>query len=409
MAGQFKWVFVVLLSYSFTPNALATNQVFQDFFFNVCSNPSGILLTRCAETDGALGNLSSDSESSLNPSQVSSSLRGRESLAQNKTQQAGAASAMSNEASASEGALSLGPLSILINTHSLQEDLDARVDVDLERGYELSGYGFDIGLDYTFEQWIVGAFVSWQNQELDYDVENPGTNFQPSGNAGSNETDSIGLTLYAARQLGEQTYVDFSFGYVSSEYDFERRALFQESNRAIQATQVVTSGEADGRDTWAAVSLGHTFRFGAWGIIPSVGVTHSEFQLDSYTERDLSSSGLALNVDSSKQQSTLLQGGVKFTYAFSGSNAVWQPELQIDYISEMGDKNVTTNISFQQDNDNNTLSLQSDSRDRQAVNVGMGIVVVGRNGWSGFLQFKTTLGLNDLDRKQWLAGLRVTL
>lgn len=409
MAGQFRWVFVVLLSYSFTPNALAANQVFQDFFFNVCSNPSGILATRCAETDGALGNLSSDSESSLNPSQVSSSLRGRESLAQNKTQQAGTIPAMSNEASTSEGALSLGPLSILINTRSLQEDLDARVDVDLERGYELSGYGIDIGLDYTFEQWIFGGFVSWQNQELDYDVEIPGTNFQPNGNAGSNETDSIGLTLYAARQLGERTYVDFSFGYVSSEYNFERRALFQESNRAIQATQVATSGEADGRDTWAAVSLGHTFSYGAWGIVPSVGVTQSEFQRDGYSERDLSSSGLALNVDSSKQQSTLLQGGVKFTYAFSGTNAVWQPELQIDYISEIGDKNITTNISFQQDNNNNTLRLQSDSRDRQSVNVGMGIVVVGRNGWSGFLQFKTTLGLNDLDREQWLAGLRVTL
>lgn len=48
--------------------ARADNAPFQAFFFSVCGGASGVLAARCNETPDGLGNLSGDSESSLNPS-----------------------------------------------------------------------------------------------------------------------------------------------------------------------------------------------------------------------------------------------------------------------------------------------------------------------------------------------------
>ena len=51
-------------------DAMAANPVFQDFVFaNLCTNPTGALNDRCTEWVGTVGDLSGDSESSLNPSQ----------------------------------------------------------------------------------------------------------------------------------------------------------------------------------------------------------------------------------------------------------------------------------------------------------------------------------------------------
>ena len=38
--------------------AQAANTNFQNYFFDVCTNPTAALAQRCAETDGGLGNLS---------------------------------------------------------------------------------------------------------------------------------------------------------------------------------------------------------------------------------------------------------------------------------------------------------------------------------------------------------------
>ena len=55
----------------------AANAPLQDLFFAACVNPQANLAVRCAQTTGGLGDLSSDSESSLNPSQGLGSANGR--------------------------------------------------------------------------------------------------------------------------------------------------------------------------------------------------------------------------------------------------------------------------------------------------------------------------------------------
>ena len=51
--------------------ASAQNARFQNFMFSVCTGaPTGALTTRCGETPGGGGDISTDSEDSLNPSQT---------------------------------------------------------------------------------------------------------------------------------------------------------------------------------------------------------------------------------------------------------------------------------------------------------------------------------------------------
>src|SRR6185295_9271792 len=68
--------------------ALAANAEFQNFLFTVCAAPSGTLATRCGETTGATGNVSGDSESSLNPSQALGSNLPAVGVAQARSKQA---------------------------------------------------------------------------------------------------------------------------------------------------------------------------------------------------------------------------------------------------------------------------------------------------------------------------------
>ena len=57
-------------------SAEAANDSLQSLFFLACLNPSANLAVRCAETVDDEGDLSGDSETSLNPTQVLSSPAG---------------------------------------------------------------------------------------------------------------------------------------------------------------------------------------------------------------------------------------------------------------------------------------------------------------------------------------------
>ena len=78
--------YLSLTAMAATPTAHAANADLQNFFFDACVNPAGLLATRCAQTPGGLGDLSADSESSLNPSQTLSRNDGSLSAAQQRAQ-----------------------------------------------------------------------------------------------------------------------------------------------------------------------------------------------------------------------------------------------------------------------------------------------------------------------------------
>lgn len=404
---------VVLIAACMAIPAQADNPQFQDYFFDVCAGAAGLLAERCAETDGGLGDLSSDSESSLNPSQTLGVASAARSTARGRAREAherGEAALTGNAETARESGLALKPLSLLVNGRNLSEERSRTVDLDAERGYRMDAWGAQLGLDYRFNaDFVAGAMLTWETSSLDYDRERPGVNFTPVGRAGSADQDSLGATLFANLQLGTGAYLDVSAGYIASDYSIRRAAVFQESGRNVPQTLVQTRATPDGDETWAALALGSVIARQAWSFNPYLGATYSRAAVDGYRERDVSGSGLALQVSDIEADSLLGQLGLRISRPVSRPGYVLLPQLSVEYVHEFERDGVTSAVGFQLDQNGNRLRLEGDRRDADYVDVGVGLVLLLPNGWMPFLEYQTTLGHDDLDRDRVALGLRVEL
>lgn len=394
------------------PAVQADNAALQALFFDGCENPTGALAERCAETPGGLGDLSGDSESSLNPSQALGGTSAAHSLARERSERARERGErlLGDVEETVDSGLELGPFSLLVNGHYLNEDRSREVDVDAERGYDMDAWGAQLGFDYRVTRNVVaGALLTWETSELKFDRELPGVNFDPRSRAGSVDQDSLGLSVFVSAQIGDRGYLDLSGGYIDSEYTLRRRAIFQESQRNVPQTPTETRATPDGEETWGALAVGYTASVDEWSLTPYLGTTYSRARIDGYEETDVSGAGLAMAVDRLTSRSLLGGAGVRITRTISRPGYVVLPQLSVEYVREFERDAPSSRVAYLLDQNGNTLALEGDRRDTGYVDVGIGVVFVLPNGWMPYLEYEATLGHEDLDRSRIAIGLRVEL
>lgn len=404
---------LVMGELSSTPAAWATNQDFQNFFFTACMNPSGVLAARCAETTAGLGDISGDSESSLNPSQILSNgdtglaaARSRSKEARERTERL-----RGGEGGGGGSQIDIGPFSLLINARGRYDESDRRVDVEAERGYEMDSWGLELGFDYRVNNdAVIGALISWENAEIEFDNENPGTNFTPAPEgAGEIEQDGIAFTLFGSVNVSDNSYLEASVGYTTSDYDLSRNVVFQESGRVVPQTNVRVSADTDATTTWAAVNWGYLAERGGWTFSPYAGFTYSNSEVDGYRETDLSASGLAMIVNDVERSSLAGHLGLRISAGISTTNAVLIPHFRIEYEHEFDRDAETSSASFQLDASANQFSFSGDDPDRNFFNIGLGVAAIMPNGWIPFFDYQLLVGHDTLDSYRISVGLRKEL
>ena len=391
------------------PATEATNAAFQSFFFDVCVNPSATLAARCAETNAGLGDLSGDSESSLNPSQGLSHNDAALAVAQTRSRESRERGERMREddASSSDGAVSVGPFSLMLHGRGVWFEQERVVDVEAERGYDGEQFAAEIGLDYRLsDDAVIGAIVGFEQVDVDFDTENPGNNFTPAAEAGDNEVDTISITLFGAVNLTENIYIDGTLGYGTSDYEFRRNVVFQESNRVVPQTDVRTEGDADGDSIWAGVNLGYQTQNDAWSWGSYVGLTYASSDIDGYTESDRSSSGLNMTVGDLDRDSVLAHLGVVAAYTISTANGVWVPSIRVEYDHEFDRDAQDLNTVFVLDANQTSFASRGDEPDEDYFNIALGIVGVLPNGWAPFLEADIVVGYDDFDRSRVQLGVR---
>ena len=393
--------------------ARAANPEFQNFFFDACTNPTGALAARCGETTGGLGDLSGDSESSLNPSQTltNADLGLASASSRSKEARERAERLRGDQPDEGDSALDIGPFSLLINARGRFDENDREVDIDAERGYESDSYGLEVGLDYRVnDRVIIGALATWETSEVEFDQENPGVNFTPaSQGAGETEGEALGLTLFGSVNVSDHSYLEGSIGYISSDLEFTRNSVFQESNRAVPQTDSRVEGDTDGDEIWASANWGYIAERGGWTLSPYVGATYSRSKVDGYTESDTLSSGLALNVDGIKRTSLLAHAGLRISGGISTKNAVWIPHLRAEYQHEFDRDKEANQVSLELDASQNAFRFEGDSPDRDFFNVGVGLAAIFPNGWIPFVDFQLLVAHSHRDSYRISAGLRKEL
>ncbi len=387
----------------------AANPAYQTFFFAVCGAPtSGALAARCGQTPGGLGNLSGDSESSMNPSQ---------SMSRNQSPLAAALSHSQDarERDEGEGKLSTDGVQVdagrfSLMAHVIGASFERHVANDLERAYEGDDRGLEFGFDYRASPTVVlGLLAGAGRNDYDFVAENPGVNFAPQVNAGGADIDTYYLNGFAAFSLGSMGYIDIAAGYDSSSQELRRNPVFQESTRTVTQVNGLLKADADGHSTWASVNGGVDFGGGAFSAGLYAGATYAEANLDAYTERDTNGSGLAMSFAATSRKSLLGHAGLRLGYTFNTAHGVVVPQLRVEYQHEFEDEIASTSASFVLDPDATSFALVGAARDDSAIEAGFGITAVFANGWQPFLNVDVLTGSDDFDRTRVTLGLRVEL
>lgn len=389
----------------------AANPTFQDFFFLACENPTGALAARCGETVNADGDLSGDSESSLNPSQALSSTDGALAAVRARSREARerVEHYRDDSPAPSVAKTSFGPLNLLVSGRLAWEDRDREVDVDSERGFEVDRGALQIGIDRRFsDRFVAGLIYSYEDSELEFDTERPGVNFTPIGNAGGIDQDSHALTLFGLFWLSERSYLEVNGGYARSDYTFHRNAIFQESTRSVPQTSVRTRANTDGEQFWLGATAGLDWNIGATDLGLYAGGIFANSRVDGYQEVDLAATGLAMQMDDADRDAFTAHLGLRAQRVIGTGSGVWIPQLRLEYEYAGGTDESEAVARFALDNTGNRFAMRGDDTD-DYFNVAVGIVGVFPHGWMTFADVETLVGASDRDRLRVTIGLRKEL
>lgn len=388
--------------------AQAANPQFQDFFFTVCTAPSGALAARCAETPGGLGNLSGDSESSLNPSQNLGHNQPALGAALGRSKGTRERAEHLRNSDSAEPEAQGGRLSALINVRASDFGRDGLGPTDPERGFEGDSRALEIGFDYALSPAVLlGAMLGIERMDNEFDPENPGVNFLPAPLSGASETDVRHATVFGAFAIGNAGFIEIAAGYEKQEGTYQRFSVFQESTRTIPQTNVRTEADADGTTRWVSINAGFDVHRGAFSFGSFLGFTRTQSKIDGYSERDLSNSGLAMTFAEAKRDSSLGHVGVRASYAYSSGVGVFIPQLRVEHQKEFDDDPQTISAQFVLDPLGTQYQLVGDRIDTSATEAGFSLSLLLPNGWMPFLDYDVLVGSSGRDRQRATLGLRV--
>jgi outer membrane autotransporter protein len=388
--------------------ATAANAQFQGFLFEACRDARGDLARRCDESFG--GDLSGDSEDSLNPTQTLANsttalaeTRARIQALTDKLQKH-RANQKTGESKDTMEVFRMRGLSVLLLAESSRLERDAN---ELERGYDSDGSQLQVGFDYRItDAWSVGAIVGAHRLETDFDADSAGRNFDPGNSEGDIESDSVSLNLFTSVQLTEKLYAEALLSYSWSDYDLERIGIFQESTRDLTFNQaVVARASTDGNQMGASLGLGYNHYQGSYAFNLYGRVDYFRSEIDAYTEEG--GVGFALRVDDDESDNGIANLGIKIARNINTDHGVWVPQIYAEAEHRFTADRAATRSSLVEDNSNTLLNLSGDDKDKSLWRAGFDLVLVRPNGWSGFLRISRTLGLEDVDQTQFNFGLRM--
>jgi len=393
--------------------ATAAAPAFQDFLFQACNTSTDQLAVRCGESDN--GDLSGDSESSLNPTQSLSNgeaalleTRNRIQALQEKQRER-----RNQEKYLAEGKLDTGTamtvfqmsgLSLLVNVQGTYIERDAS---QLERGYDTDSVKLQLGADYRItDDWTVGALLGISRDKTKFDGANPGVNFNPGSSEGRSEADRIGLNLFSTANLSESIYVQGLASYSHVDYTFKRFGIFQNSQRnPLLNEDVRTSSDTNGYDFSVGVGAGMEIPLGEYNSTVYTNVDYQKVSVDDYQEDG--GAGFAMSFDSESTDHTLGTLGVNLSRAFNSSYAVWVPQVFVQYEYLFNDSDSSSTSRFLEDTSGTRYNLTGDSPDDSVIRAGLSLLAVRPNGWLGYLQASTVQEQKNFDQYQVSLGIRV--
>jgi outer membrane autotransporter protein len=267
-----------------------------------------------------------------------------------------------------------------------------------ETGFVRDTVGGTFGVDYVLNPSVIfGGAFTYAHEFGDYD-----------GVGGGFDHDSYGGLLFTSLSPLPGFFVDLTAGYIRKDYGYERRASFiapaPPGGRTVAAFGA-TEGDTHGDEIRVGVSGGYDFTFGAVTIGPRLGVNYRDQTVDGFAESGRT--GLELVYDNQNIVSLTTNAGLFGAVAISTGFGVIVPQASVEYVHEFLDDQRSVGFRLAQDLGGRRFLFQTDTPDRDYVNLSVGASVVLRDGLTAFVNYRELLGYRDRSSHAVSLGVRV--
>ncbi len=268
-----------------------------------------------------------------------------------------------------------------------------------EPGYDFDSYSLTAGVDYRFlDDLVAGLGLGFNSGRTDF-----------ANSGGRLDVDGYSLSLFASYFPDEAFYVDGILTWGRNDYDQKRNIRYS----LLGANYNQTASADYSGDYWSgSLGAGYNIAMGSATITPLARLDYTSASVDGYTETMsnplANGAGWATRMDKLDQDSFNSYIGVSLSNAFSTSEGVLVPKLEIGWVHEFKDSAPSVNGGFVQDPTGGTFMIQGDKRDSDYYIGTVGMSAQFAGGVAGYVQFSKVFGYRDLSAHNIGAGVRVS-
>lgn len=285
-----------------------------------------------------------------------------------------------------------------------------RDPTDVEDAFDFDGMEVTFGVDYRFRPGLVlGAIAGHTKQEIDFDSRR-------SVVEGGIESDGYSLIVYGLREWNGP-YMSASLGWQRLSLDTTRHITYPSFNPDEESTDVTARGSTDSKTFSATFNAGWSLNRKAFGAEPYVRAEYRNMKLDGFDENSRyntgSQAGQPAGFDFSfgdqtiKSLDTAL--GFRVQYALTPNFGVLVPYLKAEAHWQLEDDPHTVDATYENMGGVSPavpFDIVGNKSDTSFYIAAIGLSVVLKGGWQGFLQYQTVQNLDLLSNDVITGGVR---
>ena len=266
----------------------------------------------------------------------------------------------------------------------------------LEAGFDFDSYSLSIGADRSVGQRsMLGAALTVGQTDVEFEA-----------NAGDTETMAVSISGYGATNFTDQLSASLMASYGFIEHETARRIQYFDGFDEVDR---IARGETDGDQFEITGTADYTLQAGALSWGPTARISYIQQNTDGYEE----TGALGLNLVYDDQESASLTTGIGLSafYAISTDQGVFVPYGRIEWEHEFDDDARSFAVRYVGDTfatlpDAPASVIQTASPDRDRARLGAGVSTQLAGGLSGFVDYETLLGLEDVSAHTFAVGVR---
>lgn len=272
-----------------------------------------------------------------------------------------------------------------------------RDPTDREDAFDFDTWSITTGVDYRLtNDIIVGVALGVIESSVDFDSSK-------SIVEGEIETDTWLITGFTSYQWND-LYVDGSLTYGETDFDLERRISYPSQNVFIAATNELALASTEGDLLSITVQGGWVFTKDNWSYGPTFSMDYVDTGIDGYTETNADEFNLTIQGQDIESLTSRLGGRVQVSL-----NQTWGvlvPQVDLEWIHEYEDDARQVGAKFADDVTNTFFNVITDDPDDDYLMVALSLSAVFQQGIQGFISYKTTRKLENVDSSFITGGAR---